>query len=171
MAPALRASIAAGPALNVWVVSLVCAEVLGEEPLADADQGRGVGDVVEIAEPEFGGRAAVRGRRRGGFLAAGQRGGYGGAGADQEHEPRGQGDLEGALALGLAGLAGDDPGGAGLAGLSPGAGFSGVRDMGEVLFWGECGGAGLGGQRRRHRPWESLPGRPGNRSVVFIHSP
>ena len=125
MAPALRASIAAGPALKTCVLSLVCAEVLGDEPLVDTHQGRGVGDVAEVAEPEFGGRAGVRrGRCRGGFRAAGQRGCHGCAGADQEHKPRDEGDLQGALAFGFAGLAGDDPGGAGLA-LSRARGFRG----------------------------------------------
>ena len=94
MAPALRASIAAGPALKTCVLSLVSPSSLAMQALADAYQRRAVGDVAEVAELELGGRATSSAAGAAWFVAAKQRGSHGGAGTDQEHKPDGQGDLQ-----------------------------------------------------------------------------
>ena len=89
------------------------AEVPGDQALADPDEGRGVGDVAEVAELEFGSRGVDGGGGCRGFVRAGRRGCDGGAGADQQHEADGQADLQGALAPGFGRLTGYDPGGSG----------------------------------------------------------
>lgn len=60
--PPSSAPTASGPSVELGRNQLGVAELLAEQPLVEADQGGGMGDVREVAESQLGGRALV-GRR------------------------------------------------------------------------------------------------------------
>ncbi len=66
MAPALSASMAAGPALNTWRLQLGAAQRLGERAVGHAQDGGGVGDIGEVAQTQRAGRGDAGHRPRNG---------------------------------------------------------------------------------------------------------